>query len=195
MNKKDVIGISLGIIFLLVAVAGLWMSSKADQKGRTTPAARYSWEKVTFQDPELNKILKDLQVGYTHGFLFRKDSLTPIYFPVYIGKSAKGAEAVKAYFPNAKQSLSGYMIREESALKLLGIEKPAIFSGKKIRNDIEISFSGDDIIISFTTQSTNVVLDPPQMIHFLHRYFKKNEKKPEPAVSAEQPAAKPDKKK
>ena len=66
------------------------------------------------------------------------------------------------------------MTREESALKLLGVENPEIFSGKKINSDIEVCFAGDFVIFTFAPQGTNVVLDDLQMNHFLHRYFKKN---------------------
>ena len=174
MKLKEALGIGIGILFFAAAIYVFILGSKDDQEGRTVPVAQFSWEKATFENQDLNKITEDLQLNDIHGFLFRKDPMTPMYFSIYIGKSAKGADAIKAYFPDAEKSFSGYMTREESALKLLGAENPEIFSGKKINNDIEVCFAGDFVIFTFAPQGTNVVLDDLQMNHFLHRYFKKN---------------------
>ena len=190
MKWKEALGICIGILFFAAAIYGLILGSKDDQKGRTEPVAQFSWQKATFANEDLNKIVEDMQLKYIHGFLFRKDSLTPVYYPVYIGKSAKDADAVKAYFPDAKPGFSGYLIREESALKLLGVEKSEIFSGKKINSDIEVFFTGNYIIITFAPQATNIVLDELQMDHFLHRYFRENKTQDSPA-----PEAKPEEKK
>ena len=193
MKWKEALGIGIGILCFAAAIYGLILGSKDDEKGRTEPVAQYTWQKATFADKELNQIVEDLQLKYIHGFLFRKDSMTPVYFPIYIGKSAKGAEGIKAYFPDAKKAFSGYMSREEAALKILDVKNPVIYSGKKIRNDIEVFFADDFVIITFASQATNVVLDNMQMEHFLHRYFRENkpEEKAKPeAKSEEKPAAK-----
>ena len=196
MKWKEYLGIGLGILFFAVAFVSCIISSKDDQAGRTEPVAQYAWNQVVFKDAELNKVIEDLQVKNIKGFLFRKDSQTPIYTTVYVGKSAKGSDAVKAYFPDAKEVEASYKSREESALKILGVEKPVLYTGKKIRNDIEITFMGDYVIITFSPESTDKILDKMQMLHFLHRYFKEIEpedtKKEEKKV--EQPAKKKEKK-
>lgn len=183
MKWKEYLGIGLGILFFAVALVSCIISSKDDQMGRTEPVAQYAWNQAVFKDAELNKMTEDLQVKNIKGFLFRKDSQTPIYTTVYVGKSAKGSTGVKAYFPDAKEVKAGYMSREKSALKILGVENPVLYTGKKIRNDIEITFMGDYVIITFSPESTDQILDKTQMLHFLHRYFKEIE--PEDAKKEE----------
>ena len=102
MKWKEALGICIGILFFAAAIYGLILGSKDDQKGRTEPVAQFSWQKATFANEDLNKIVEDMQLKYIHGFLFRKDSLTPVYYPVYIGKSAKDADAVKKMMDEVK---------------------------------------------------------------------------------------------
>ena len=177
MKAKERIGIILGIILaVIVPVISLGILSKDDQKGRTEPVLQYEWEQAVFDHQTIQKTLDDLGIKEIKGFLFQKDSRTPLYFAVYIGKSPKGKDAVKNYFKNITKFPTGFKIREESALKILGEQNPDIYSGKDVDHKAEINFSGDYIVVSYAPQSTNIVLDDPQKTHFIHRYFRKKTK-------------------
>jgi hypothetical protein len=173
VKAKEGIGIGIGIFFLIAAIFSFGLLSKDDQKGRTEPVLQFSWEQANFENPTVDKTLKDLQVQEIKGFLFQKDSQTPLYYAIYLGKSMKGKDAVKAYFKNGKAYPEGLMKREESSLKLAGVATPAICSGARVKDTAEINFYEDFVIISFDAQATNVKLDELQKQHFIHRYFKK----------------------
>ena len=89
MKLKEALGIGIGILFFAAAIYGLILGSKDDQKGRTEPVAQFTWQKATFANQDLNKIVEDMQLEYIHGFLFRKDSLTPVYYPFDLAVIAK----------------------------------------------------------------------------------------------------------
>ena len=179
MKMKEGIGICIGIVFIILAVVSFGILSKDEQKGRTQPVLQYTWEKAVFDDQMVQNVLKELDIEKISGFLFQKDSRTPMYFAVYIGKSPKGKEAVKKYFANSTKFPQGFKAREEAALKILGEKDPVVHSGKDLQHKIELNYSGDYVIVSYAPQSTNVVLDEPQQTHFIHRYFQKKLKAPE----------------
>lgn len=177
MNVKEGFGILTGIILaVVIPVLSLGILSKDNQKGRNEPVMQLAWEQAEFRDQTVETTLKDLDIKKIQGFLFRENSQTPVYYAVYVGKSQKGKDAVKAYFKDSKQYPAGYYKREEATMKILGDANPAIFSGKKVKNEIEICYSGDYVIISYASQATNTILDELQMEHFLHRYFQKKKK-------------------
>ena len=173
---KEMLGIVIGIAIFVGMFLILANLSKDEQKGRTVPVLQYEWEKAEFDDETIQKLLTDLDVKNLHGFLFRKDSQTAMYYPVFIGKSLKGKDAVKAVFPEAKSVLIQRKERETSALKLLGEDVKEYFAGKRSDSKGQIDFSNDYLIITFPPETTNVFLDEIQMEHFLHRYFKKKKK-------------------
>lgn len=173
MKLKEGIGIGIGILFIAISILSLGILSKDDQKGRTVPVLQSSWEKANFENKLVQETVKDLDIKNLKGFLYQKDSQTPMYFAIYIGKSPKGADEIKKYFKGSAPYPEGYKAREESSMKILGSPAPVICSGKRDK-DLEINYSGDHVIISYPPQSTNVVLDEIQKEHFIHRYFKKN---------------------
>lgn len=181
---KESIGIILGLILVVaIPVVILGLLSKDEQKARITPAQVWSWKEAEFADEKLNKIFKDLEVSAIDGFLFRKDSQTPMYFPIYAMKSPKGKDAVRAYFKDTKDPNMEYLFREVSALKLLGKDVDKFLIAAKEKGKYVLYICDDFLVISFEVTSTNKILDEMQMIHFLHRYFKKREKSEQPAAT------------
>lgn len=176
---KEIAGIVIGIILMIVVpILVIGYIGSDEQKGRTIPVQSFAWEYAVFDDDMVRNTLKDLDIREMEGLLFRQDSQTPLYFPVYIGKSKKGKEAIKLYFKNAKEMPGERYEREISALKLMGAKEPVqLFLGKTGKGDEKIYFSGSFVVVTFPPQATDVFLDEPQMIHFLHRYFQKRSKK------------------
>ena len=179
MKVKEGVGIGIGILFLIIAIISLGILSKDDQKGKTVPVLQYSWEQANFENPSIAAALKDLGIKEIKGFLFQKDSQTPLYYAIYLGKSPKGKDAVKAYFKNGKAYPEGLMKREESSLKLAGSKNPTVFAGSRVKDTAEINFCDDFVVISFDALATNVKLDELQLQHFIHRFFKKKAKEQE----------------
>ena len=181
---KEKIGIFIGIICVVVLpIVILGVLSKDEQNARRIPVHTWAWKKAEFADEKLNKILKDLDAEAVDGFLFRKDSQTPMYFPIYIAKSPKGKDAVKAYFKETKEPVMDYLYREKAALKTLGKDVDKFLIGATEKGKYVLYICDDFLVVTFEVTATNKMLNEMQMTHFLHRYFKKKEKPTAPPTA------------
>ena len=169
---KEWKGIVFGCIaFFVVPIVIFCSFSKESARSRTEPVFSEVIESPVFREEKFNRIIRELDIAKLNGFLFLGHPRRSIYAPIFIGKSPKGATAVRNCFPQVRQVEADRVESEVSALALSGGEKPETLYDASGNGRDGIYFCGDSVILAPEPRTTSVFLDEPQMKHFLHRYL------------------------
>ena len=165
---KEWKGIVFGCIaFFVVPIVIFGYLSRESIRSKTEPVFSETVESPEFKEESFNRIVRELEIKEMNGFLFKGHSQRPIYVPIFVGKSPKGSEAVRAAFPKARPMEIERVAREASALARANGGKPSeIYEAGGNGRDC-VYFSGDFIILEPESKAASEPLDELQMKHFL----------------------------